>query len=384
MAANTAKFAALFLLPAWLPLCLFALFFGKLSTYCRKKAGLRPRLVWGPIPLITNKYLSRAMHLKGYDSESVTWGLYSITEKSDFDVVFSKNKFEEWLFAYFLCYFVFLYALLKYDIFNYTFDGGFLRNTPLIFLETHLLHIASKKLVVMGYGGDVVMPSKSKGPKDYEKRWRYHYDVDEKKIASRVNHFCSYADYIIVCGDMVDFVPRIDACFSYLTIDLNEIKPIYPKPHKPLYVVHASNHRQLKGTDLIIKEISKLSPSDFKFEIVENKLNKDAFIIYSKADIIVEQMILGYYGLFAIEAMALGKPVMTMMRKDLYKYYGREWADCPIIPITRNNLHVKLKKLASKPELINRLGKLSRKYVEKYHSYEYIGKRFDEIYSTLW
>ena len=41
-------------------------------------------------------------------------------------------------------------------------------------------------------------------------------------------------------------------------------------------------------------------------------------------------------------------------------------------------------KLIENPELRLELGEKGRAYVEKYHSYQYIGGIFDKIYRKLW
>src|SRR5262249_9205527 len=51
-------------------------------------------------------------------------------------------------------------------------------------------------------------------------------------------------------------------------------------------------------------------------EIVEGLHHDEARRRYERADIVVDQLNAGWYGLFANEAMALGKPVVTFLHEE--------------------------------------------------------------------
>ena len=55
---------------------------------------------------------------------------------------------------------------------------------------------------------------------------------------------------------------------------------------------------------------------DVELEIVEGLDHREAFERYRRADVIVDQLNAGWYGVFAIEAMALGKPVVTFLHDE--------------------------------------------------------------------
>jgi glycosyltransferase involved in cell wall biosynthesis len=83
------------------------------------------------------------------------------------------------------------------------------------------------------------------------------------------------------------------------------------------------------------------------------------------ADILIDQMTAGWYGLISVEAMALGKTTVCFLNDELYKYI----ADIPIINLNPDNLTEGLKKLISEREKLQEYGKAGRKFVEKYHDY---------------
>ena len=77
-----------------------------------------------------------------------------------------------------------------------------------------------------------------------------------------------------------------------------------PRPLEPPPQGHRARDRRLRAS----------SPVDL--EIVEGLHHDEARRRYEDADIVVDQLNAGWYGLFAIEAMALGKPVVTFLHEE--------------------------------------------------------------------
>ena len=81
---------------------------------------------------------------------------------------------------------------------------------------------------------------------------------------------------------------------------------------RPLRIGHAPTHRLVKGTDVIIRSINLLKKKyDFEFILIEGLKNIEAKNQYKKIDVLIDQLFHGWYGGLAVEAMALGKPVIS-------------------------------------------------------------------------
>jgi glycosyltransferase involved in cell wall biosynthesis len=104
------------------------------------------------------------------------------------------------------------------------------------------------------------------------------------------------------------------------------------------------------------------------------------------ADIVASGFIMGYYELFAIEGMSMGKPVLNYWRPDLKLIYSKHSyaSHCPIMdtPVCRLKENIRL--LAGNPDLRRQLGRAGRRYVEEHHSYRAIGQLFDRIIRKVW
>ena len=104
-------------------ICLYRLF---------AKPSKHPRLVWGPIPIISNKYWSNALRKAGFDSKTVMFSFQSnINKQEDFDVDIERFVNLGWdplqrIFNHAIGpYIGFIYSVLRSDIFHQSFYGGF-------------------------------------------------------------------------------------------------------------------------------------------------------------------------------------------------------------------------------------------------------------------
>src|SRR4029450_5390844 len=96
-------------------------------------------------------------------------------------------------------------------------------------------------------------------------------------------------------------------------IDLGDYAPAPPTDNPRPVVIHAPSSRRRKGTEHVIAACEQLPGG---LEMGEGLHDDEARRRYARADIVVDQLNAGWYGLFAIEAMALGKPVVTFLHDE--------------------------------------------------------------------
>ena len=359
-----------------------------------------PAVLFGISPLINNKYWSQSLKELGYTSASFVYGLYHINKKEDFDYtpekIFpraSRNKFFPLVQPY-LCFF---WGLKNFDVFVLDFDGGFLRGTPLQFLEFPMLILGGRKIIAIPYGSDA-MDVRRCSDAMFKSAILQDYPVLAEKadeIERRVQHYCRWVSCIVCGGVMVDFLPRADVLItSILGIDTNEwrddpsTRTDQNESSARLKILHAPNHSNIKGTQFLIEACEELRAEGLPVElIVKQKIpNQQIRELMRDADIVASAFLTGYYELFAIEGMSMGKPVLNYWRPDLktiYTTYSYA-SECPIMDTPIENLKDNIRKLHADPSLRARLGEAGRHYVEKYHSYEAIGQTFDKIVREVW
>lgn len=147
-----------------------------------------------------------------------------------------------------------------------------------------------------------------------------------------------------------------------------------------LKIVHAPSSRATKGTDTVLAAIERLRSDghDVDFQLVEGVSHDQAKAIYRDADIVIDQLRIGWYGVLAVEAMALGKAVVAYIRDDLRHYLP---SPRPLKVANPDNLYQVLGDLLNDRTEVVRLGKLGRAYVEDVHDARKIASFLKDLYA---
>ena len=164
-------------------------------------------------------------------------------------------------------------------------------------------------------------------------------------------------------------------------IDLSRIEPVPPRAEGPVRIVHASMSRRRKGTDAIVAACEELG---VELDLIENVRHDEVGRRVAAADIVVDQLVVGWYGLFAIEAMAHGKPVLGYVHEEAASRTAEEFGiELPIVRTTAETLVRDLRVLLADGEERLRRGAASRAYVERVHDVNPMADRLIDIYSRL-
>jgi glycosyltransferase involved in cell wall biosynthesis len=184
---------------------------------------------------------------------------------------------------------------------------------------------------------------------------------------------------IVGSYDAVRWVP--DAEVVPPGVDLREYTPVPPTDRDRPVVLHAPSSRRRKGTEHVVAACERL-PVDL--QIVEGLHHDEARKRYAAADIVVDQLNAGWYGLFAIEAMALGKPVVTFLHDEaVARTEDAFGTTVPVVSATAGTLVEKLRPLVEDAGHRRRVGDASRAYVEQVHDVERVADRLLDIYARL-
>jgi glycosyltransferase involved in cell wall biosynthesis len=186
---------------------------------------------------------------------------------------------------------------------------------------------------------------------------------------------------IVGSYDAIRWVPEAEVIPP--GIDLAAIAPA-PAPtserKRPL-IVHAPSSRRRKGSEHVIAAVDGL---DADLELIEGLHHDEAFQRYRAADIVVDQLNAGWYGLFAIEAMALGKPVVTFLHDEAVRRTEEAFGTrVPIVSATAETLRETLRPLVADATRRRELGTASRAYVERVHDLETVTDRLLALYARL-
>ena len=169
-------------------------------------------------------------------------------------------------------------------------------------------------------------------------------------------------------------------------IVLRDWEPAPKEPGETLRVAHAPSKRAVKGTDDVIAAVEALRArgAPVELDLIEGVPHREARRRYAEADVIVDQLRIGWYGMFAIEAMALGKPVVVHLDEqaaaETEEAFGLE---LPLIHADERSLEDVLARLVEECESLPERGRRSREYVERVHAHTAVARRVLEIYERV-
>jgi len=184
---------------------------------------------------------------------------------------------------------------------------------------------------------------------------------------------------IVGSYDAARWVPEADVVPP--GIDLRAVEPAPPRDDGAIRVAHAALSRSRKGTKLIVEACAE---AGLELDVIENVRHDEVGPRLVRADIVVDQLNSGWYGLFAIEAMAHGKPVLGYIHEEAAARTADAFGVAlPIVRTTKATLSADLRRLAGSAADRRAKAQQSRAYVERVHDADRMADRLIDIYSRL-
>ena len=144
------------------------------------------------------------------------------------------------------------------------------------------------------------------------------------KMAKYVHHIWA------VNPDLLYFLPKDKSSFLPYLVNMDNMKIAKPDFRKnKLKVIHASTDRFAKGSEIILtamEYIQKAKGCDVEVKFIEKIPHEQAINIYKQADLIIDQILIGWYGGFAVEAMSMGKPVICRIAEEDLHFIPKKMA----------------------------------------------------------
>jgi glycosyltransferase involved in cell wall biosynthesis len=205
------------------------------------------------------------------------------------------------------------------------------------------------------------------------KRIIFHYHGDDIRNKGEGMLSRRYADAVLVSTpDLLAFSPR--AKWIANPIDLRKYPYIGAENRNSrLRIVHAPSAPKVKGTEFVLEAVEGLKREGYEIELnlIKNLPHQEAVEHYKRADIVVDQLLVGWYGVFAIECMSLGKPVCVYIREELKKHLP---ATRPLVATSPRDIKEDLRRLIEDEDLRNSIGKTARSFVEASHDADKIAE----------
>ncbi len=200
----------------------------------------------------------------------------------------------------------------------------------------------------------------------------YYTPESDETTRQRIKRFDELADLIYAVNpDLLWVLPKRARFVPYAHLDITDWLPVSKETPSAPVVLHAPSHRGAKGTRYIVEAINRLKSEGIPLEfiLVEDISNAEARKLYERADLVVDQLLVGWYGGFAVEAMALGKPTICYLRQSDFVFLPEQMrSDLPLIVATPADIYAVLHEwLVHRREELQMRGAISRRYVERWH-----------------
>jgi len=289
-----------------------------------------------------------------------------------------------WMGQFAECSAAVLSSLVWADVVHYHFAPC----KPFRGLDLRLCDTLKRVRVVQFWGSDIrngevaekMNPYWHRLPEDYRSRQTAEQSRRRQECFARRGFHCVSSAWSLdqhVFPDLFPIVHRIPQA-----VQLDAFLPTYPDPdEKRPRVIHFPSVPALKGTSFITAAAERLAKQyDFEFQLVTGKPREEALAAVAEADVVVDQLLSGGHGLAALEAMALGKPVICYLTPKAAQNYPQ---DIPIINANPDTIEERLAEIVADGPRRHELGRQGRRYVERHHDAAMIARKLVDLYESL-
>jgi glycosyltransferase involved in cell wall biosynthesis len=211
--------------------------------------------------------------------------------------------------------------------------------------------------------------------------WDRCNDEINKLNFSRINRFF---DMVVGIGS-IDSAQFTMTHMKYKSIDLNLWCPDLniPSEHRlpgttNIRILHSSylsksgrdwQGRNIKGSPFVLAAIERLKKEGHPVEycFIHDKPSNQMRFYQAQANIVVEQLIYGWWGSTFVETSALGKPVVCYLRpawKNFFLKTFPEYSSLPVVEADTQSIYEVLKKLVTDADYRRLKGEESRRFAE--------------------
>ncbi len=270
-------------------------------------------------------------------------------------------------------------AIRRYDVFHFNWGMSILDYWfwNLNYVEVPLLKRLGKRIVVTFQGCDARLKTVSR--EMFATSACAQCDVawctprlDEIR-RRRIRKVFSFADKVFVLNpDLMHGLPGGEF-LPYASVDPRQwtpaVEPLRPSARAPFLVLHMPTNASIKGTGFLVQACDTLRGRGVPVELllVRETPHEKIPDLIRRADVVVDQLLIGWYGATAVEAMALQKPVLCYLREEDLKRFVPFHDEIPIVRTTKETLADDLARLWRNAEERRALGLAGRRFVETRH-----------------
>jgi hypothetical protein len=281
----------------------------------------------------------------------------------------------------------FLKIRSRYDVFHFNFGSSLMHSQTLPVAQPELGLYPRKARVFASYNGCDArqkFPTMARGglsaclEEDCYGGMCNSGVRDERRRAG-IDRMAERAEHLWALNpDLLRFLPAEKSSFLPYSIAPPGLAVQWPRAHGPVRVAHAPTDRGAKGTKYVLgvfDDLARAWPGRFEFDLVEGVTREEALRRYHAADVVVDQLLIGWYGAVGVEAMLLGKTVCVFVKNDdlgPVPVPMRNDLEHAVVNITPATLHDQLLRLEADRTLLLRTAQAGHAYAGRWHDPAYV------------
>lgn len=268
-------------------------------------------------------------------------------------------------------------APLRHDVLHFHFNTTFCE-----YIDAAWARIAGRPTMIMHFHGDdcrrreVTFAQHPGRARVYDATPRNErLTLRRTRLAGRLCHAAVVADLELL-AHVRPFFGTVYVVPAPLTLPTTAPPPL-PSGEPPT-VFHAPSHPTVKGTAMIeaaIEQVSRRRP--LRPRLVTGVSHERVLEEIARADIVIDQMNSETPGIFALEAMALGRPVLCEYRREMLGSFAQR---TPLVAVAPETLAQRLDELCSDPGRREAIGRESAEFVAAVHDANRVAAAIEQVY----
>lgn len=271
-------------------------------------------------------------------------------------------------------------AVRTYDVFHFNWGMSILDFWfwNVHYLELPLLKRFGKRIVMSFQGCDARLKTASRARfstsacAECDVAWcSERMDAIRQK---RIRKVFTYADKVFALNpDLMHFLPGAEF-LPYASVDPVQWAPRArhedaSRRARPTKILHMPSNRSIKGTKYVEQACARLRHEGIPVELLlaEGVPHSRVGELIADADVVVDQLLIGWYGALAVEAMAMCKPVLCYLRDEDLKRFVPFHDRIPVVRTTKETLQDDLRALLQSPRRCEQIGVAGREFVQEWH-----------------
>src|SRR5215210_2879248 len=263
----------------------------------------------------------------------------------------------------------------RYDVFHYHYGSTWAR-----FVDAAWARARGRTLVVRYHGDDCRLHSVAQ--RRFPARARVVPPAGDAALRRRMRRLARYCHAALVADlELAAYVRPFYGRVYVTPLALHppsrpQASASGPRP-RPV-VVHASTAPEVKGTPLITAAVEAAATRvSLDYRLLVNEPHQRVQQELNDADVVIDQLNSVTSGVFALEALRLGVPVLGELDPDALAPYQRE---LPVVRVTPETLEHELERVIVDETLRAELRRSGRDYVERIYAPAKIGRTMLAIY----